>query len=196
MKRFIVALVSVVAVSSSLAFAAPKPQVLIKTNMGEMIIELYPERAPISVANFLQYVDKHFYDGLIFHRVIPKFMIQTGGFRYDFSTKEPDEPIINESDNGLTNSCGTVAMARTRDINSASAQFYINVNNNSHLNARSGNDGYAVFGKVIKGMSIAKAIADLNRGKYQGQFRDAPNMMVQIETVKRVSGQKAYKPKC
>ncbi|MCV6613734.1 MAG: peptidylprolyl isomerase, partial [Cellvibrionaceae bacterium] len=84
----------------------------------------------------------------------------------------------------------------TRDINSASAQFYINVNNNSHLNARSGNDGYAVFGKVIKGMSIAKAIADLNRGKHQGQFRDAPNMMVQIETVKRVSGQKAYKPKC
>lgn len=184
--------------ASMASFAAEeKPQVLIKTEMGDIYLELYPEKAPITVANFLNYVDNHFYDGLIFHRVLPRFMVQTGGFRFDYSKKDTEESIVNESNNGLSNSCGTVAMARLgHDVDTASSQFFININNNPHLNAKKDNDGYAVFGKVIKGMRIAEAIGSMKRGMHKGVFQDAPNIPMQILKIKRVEGQKVYKAKC
>ncbi len=173
-----------------------RPQVKMQTTMGDIYIELYPEKSPIAVENFLNYVDRHFYDGLIFHRVLPRFMIQTGGFGFDFSKKETDEPIANESANGLKNRCGTVAMARLgKDADSASSQFYINVNNNSHLDIGD-NEGYTVFGRVIKGIRIAEAISELRRGKHSGQFSDAPNQLVQVVKITRHKGQKIYHTKC
>lgn len=193
--------VMVITLFAALLFSAnswseKRPQVKIQTTMGDIYLELYPKKSPIAVENFLKYVDRHFYDGLIFHRVLPRFMIQTGGFGFDFSKKETDEPIKNESANGLTNRCGTVAMARLGDDpDSGSSQFFINVNNNKHLDIGN-NEGYTVFGRVIKGIRIAEAISELRRGKHSGQFVDAPNQMVQIVKVKRVKGQKIYNTKC
>jgi peptidyl-prolyl cis-trans isomerase A (cyclophilin A) len=147
------------------------PKVLLKTNMGEIVLELNPEKAPKSSANFIKYVKKGFYSGTIFHRVIPTFMIQGGGFDKNMTQKKIDAPIQNEAANGLTNDQYTVAMARTSDPHSASSQFFINVQNNSFLNYP-GRDGwgYTVFGKVIKGMEVVdkiKAVATSNAGAHQ-----------------------------
>ncbi|MCV6620206.1 MAG: peptidylprolyl isomerase [Cellvibrionaceae bacterium] len=181
---------------STQAWSEKRPQVKLQTTMGDIYLELYPDKSPIAVENFLKYVDRHFYDGLIFHRVMPRFMIQTGGFGFDFSKKETDAPIKNESANGLSNSCGSVAMARLGDDpDSGSSQFYINVNNNKHLDIGD-NEGYTVFGRVIKGLRVAEAISELRRGKHSGQFSNAPNQMVQIIKATRTKGQKIYNTKC
>ncbi|HEV7616864.1 MAG TPA: peptidylprolyl isomerase [Burkholderiaceae bacterium] len=141
------------------AAAADAPRVSLKTSMGEIVLELYPEKAPKSVENFLQYVKNGHYNGTIFHRVIDGFMIQGGGFDKNMKQKPTRAPIENEAKNGLKNEPYTLAMARTSDPHSASAQFFINVKNNSFLDYP-GQDGwgYAVFGKVIKGMDVVDKI--------------------------------------
>lgn len=137
------------------------PIVLMKTSMGDVKIELFKDKAPISVENFLGYVNKKHYDGLIFHRVIPGFMIQGGGMNADMSEKKTDKPIKNEADNGLKNEVGTLAMARTMVVDSATSQFFINVKNNTFLDHRDKSPqgyGYAVFGKVVDGMDVVTKI--------------------------------------
>ena len=141
-------------------------KVLIKTNLGDMTVELYPDKAPKTVENFLAYVNGKFYDGTIFHRVIDNFMIQGGGMTADMKEKETRRAIRLESKNGLINQRGTIAMARTSDPNSATAQFFINVKDNAFLdqaNAKDGN-GYAVFGKVVEGMDVVDKIKAVPTG--------------------------------
>jgi peptidyl-prolyl cis-trans isomerase A (cyclophilin A) len=175
------------------ASAQANPQVLIKTSEGEIVVELYPEKAPKSVANFLQYVDEDHYAGTIFHRVISGFMIQGGGFGEDFydgnlQTRKTRPPIEIESKNGLKNDRGTIAMARTGNPNSATSQFYINVVDNASLNYP-GHDGhgYTVFGKVIEGMDVVDRIRDVPTGTL-GPFQDVPKTPVLIEAVVRLGG--------
>ena len=134
-----------------------------KTTAGEFTVELFEKEAPESCANFLRYVDEGHYDGTLFHRVIPGFMIQGGGFASGLEQKETHEPIRNEATNGLENLRGTLAMARTNDINSATAQFFINLVDNDFLNHSPGNYGYAVFGRVTSGMEVVDAIAEIGR---------------------------------
>ena len=164
----------------------PYPRVRIVTSMGDILVELDRENAPISVNNFLNYVDDEFYDNTIFHRVIADFVIQGGGFDADLEQKETEDPITNESDNGLKNSRGTIAMARTSDADSATSQFYINLVDNSSLNATGGADGYAVFGKVIDGMDVVDAIGEVATESRDG-FNDVPIDDVIIETIERVA---------
>ncbi len=152
---------------------APAPEVLIRTSEGEITLRLYPEKAPLSVANFLAYVDSGFYKGTIFHRVKPNFMIQGGGFLPDMTMKETREPIVNESKNRLHNIRGTVAMARTNDPDSATSQFFINQRSNLRLDWTPGQDGYAVFGEVIDGMDVVDYIASAPTGR-AGRFSDVP----------------------
>lgn len=159
------------AITSPIVYAAETPQVSLKTSMGEIVLELYPEKAPKSVANFLQYTKDGHYNGTIFHRVIGNFMIQGGGFDKDMSQKPTKNPIENEAKNGLKNDSYTVAMARTSAPHSATAQFFINVQKNGMLDYP-GQDGwgYAVFGKVVKGMDIVdkiKQVPTTNLGMYQ-----------------------------
>lgn len=139
------------------AFAGPR--VDIQTNRGQIVVELDEQKAPKTVKNFLQYVKSGFYDNTIFHRVISGFMIQGGGFTPDMRQKATRAPIVNEGLNGLKNVTGSIAMARTSDPNSATAQFFINVADNDFLNATPGNAGYAVFGRVIKGMDVVMGIS-------------------------------------
>ena len=138
---------------------------VIKTNMGTIEVELNRDKSPITVDNFLKYANSGFYDGLLFHRVISNFMIQGGGITPDGNQKATNPPITLESNNGLTNDVGTIAMARTNDPNSATSQFFINVADNSFLNYASGNPGYAVFGKVISGMDVVYAISKVATNK-------------------------------
>jgi cyclophilin family peptidyl-prolyl cis-trans isomerase len=160
-----------------------KPMVKLETSLGVIKVELYPDKAPVTVKNFLAYVNEGHYDGLIFHRVIREFMVQGGGF-----TKEMKErgskypPIKNEADNGLSNDRGTLAMARTSVVDSATAQFFINVVNNDSLNHRSKTPqgyGYAVFGKVVEGMDVVDKIRAVPTGK-SGMFQDVPLQPVTI----------------
>ena len=138
------------------------PFVLLETSEGDILIELYPEKAPISVANFLQYVDDGYYDGTIFHRVVRKFMIQGGGYTRSYERKTPRESIANEAKNGLSNTKGTVAMARTLEKDSANDQFFINAEDNAgdldHTGESDEEFGYAVFGEVIEGMDVVKKL--------------------------------------
>ena len=169
---------------------AANPRVKLETSMGDIVLELYPDKAPKTVANFLEYVKAGHYDGTVFHRVIPGFMIQGGGFTADMQQKPTREPIANEADNGLKNDRGTIAMARTSDPNSASSQFFINVSNNAPLNFRSKTVdgwGYAVFGKVVEGMGVADKIVDVPRGNH-GMFQDVPKTPVTIKKATVVSG--------
>ncbi|MBD5641520.1 MAG: peptidyl-prolyl cis-trans isomerase [Desulfovibrio sp.] len=142
----------------------PNPQVLLETTEGDILVELYPDKAPKTVENFLKYVDEGFYDNTIFHRVIPDFMIQGGGMDARMKEKSTHEPIQNEADNGLKNERGAIAMARTGDPHSATAQFYINHSDNDFLNHREKSRdgwGYAVFGKVVDGMDTVDKIAKM-----------------------------------
>lgn len=158
----------------------PLPNVLLKTDLGDMLIELYPQQAPISVDNFLKYVTDYYYDGIIFHRVIQGFMIQAGGYSFDLSIKPPNSaPIINESANGLTNERGTLAMARTSDPDSATSQFFINHRTNKFLNHSKKRPGYAVFGKVIQGMDTLDKIAAVETATV-GHMKDVPVAPVRI----------------
>ncbi len=166
------------------ASAKAKPVVRLTTSKGVIDIELDPDKAPETVANFLKYVESGFYDGTIFHRVISHFMIQGGGFTADMQQKPTRPPITNEADNGLANARGTVAMARTGDPHSATAQFFINVQDNNALNHRNKVTpqgwGYAVFGKVIAGMEVVDDIRFVPTGN-RGMFQDVPIETVTIE---------------
>jgi peptidyl-prolyl cis-trans isomerase B (cyclophilin B) len=165
------------------AAAKTKPQVKLQTNLGDIVLELYPDKAPKTVENFLRYVNEGFYNGTLFHRVINNFMIQSGGLGPDFKLKPTHHPIQNEADNGLKNAPGTIAMARTADPNSATSQFFINVANNDFLNHR-GKDpqgwGYAVFGQVTEGMETVNAIKAVKTGQ-RGPHGDVPVDSVIIE---------------
>ena len=173
----------------SQADSEPKggPVVLMSTSMGDVKIELYEKEAPETVKNFLAYVNDKFYDGTIFHRVIPGFMIQGGGFTAAMEQKPTKPPIKNEAGNGLKNDTGTLAMARTSDPDSATAQFFINVKNNDFLNRDKAQDGvgYAVFGKVIEGMDVVDKIAAV-RTTRQGPHEGVPAEDVVIRQVRRV----------
>ena len=162
------------------------PYVELETTMGNIVIELNQEKAPNTVANFLEYVKSGHYDGTIFHRVIDGFMIQGGGMDANMKEKSTNAPIQNEADNGLKNEVGTIAMARTSDPHSATAQFFINVKDNSFLNFSGKNPqgwGYAVFGKVTEGMDIVNKIKGVPTGKY-GFHGDVPTMPVVITHAK------------
>ena len=140
------------------ATAASNPQVEIVTSMGAMTVELWPDRAPRTVENFLQLVDDGFYEGTIFHRVIPNFMIQGGGYNADLTYREPPRTVVNESIGGAANARWTIAMARHADPDSADSQFFVNVNDNVHLNADAGEPGYTVFGTLVAGFEVAEDI--------------------------------------
>jgi peptidyl-prolyl cis-trans isomerase A (cyclophilin A) len=173
---------------SPLAHAA-NPIVEFETNQGNFKIELYPDKAPKTVSNFLYYVDNGFYKETIFHRVISNFMIQGGGFTREMSEKKTQPPIANESNNGLVNSAGTVAMARTNDPNSATAQFFINLIDNNFLNYTSpepSSVGYCVFGKIIEGMNVVHKIGQLPTGNSRG-FSDVPIRPVIIINAKHIN---------
>ncbi len=163
-------------------------KVKLETSMGDMVIELNEEAAPVTVKNFLQYVEEGFYDGTIFHRVIPDFMIQGGGFTAEMTKKETYAPITNEASNGLRNERGTTAMARTNDPNSATAQFFINQADNDFLNyVDNNNPGYAVFGKVVEGMETADKIEVVETTTQKG-MGDVPVEPVVIKSAKVISG--------
>lgn len=158
--------------------------ILMTTSLGDITLELYPDKAPISVENFLTYVDEGFYNGTVFHRVIPKFMIQGGGFTHGMQQKKPRAPIHNEADNGLLNTRYSVAMARTSDIHSATSQFFINLSDNAFLNNGTRDFGYAVFGKVIKGTEVVGKIAGVKTGRH-GPHGDVPQESVILRTARR-----------
>ncbi|MCA9809081.1 MAG: peptidyl-prolyl cis-trans isomerase [Candidatus Dadabacteria bacterium] len=159
--------------------------VIISTSKGDIKVELFKNEAPVTVENFLSYVNDGFYDGTIFHRVIPNFMVQGGGFTPDFAQKPTKAPIKNEANNGLKNDRGTLAMARTQVVDSATSQFFINVVNNDFLNNGARDFGYAVFGKVIDGMDVVDAIAAVPTSN-KGMHGDVPTEDVVIESVKVV----------
>ena len=162
---------------------AADPQVDVKTSMGNIRVELYPAKAPKSVENFLQYVKDGHYNGTIFHRVIPGFMVQGGGMTADMNQKPTRPPVPIESKNGLKNDVGWLAMARTNDPNSATSQFFINVNNNGFLNypGQDGN-GYTVFGKVVDGMDVVNKIVAVPTGN-KGMHQNVPQKPVVIESM-------------
>jgi peptidyl-prolyl cis-trans isomerase A (cyclophilin A)/peptidyl-prolyl cis-trans isomerase B (cyclophilin B) len=168
---------------ASFNLAAANPQVELKTNMGSITLELYADKAPLSTENFLQYVKDGHYNGTIFHRIIPNFMVQGGGFTPDFQQKKTRGPVRNEATNGVKNTLGTVAMARTPDPHSATAQIFINTADNEFLNFTAPTQqghGYAVFGKVIKGMTVVEKIAGVATGD-KPPHSDVPVKPVVIE---------------
>ncbi len=166
----------------------PNPKVVIETSEGVIKIELWAEKAPETVKNFLRYVDEKFYDGTIFHRVIDNFMIQGGGFTADMQQKATHQPIKNEATAELKNDRGTIAMARTRDVNSATCQFFINVKDNGFLNHTDDTPrgfGYAVFGKVFEGMDVVDRVKKV-KTTTSGRFRDVPEKPVVIRKVRHL----------
>ncbi len=169
---------------------AANPKVLFKTTKGDITVELYPAKAPVTVKNILDYVNDKFYDGLIFHRVIPDFMIQCGGLTAEMSQKSGKAPIKNEAGNGLKNTRGTLAMARTDVVDSATSQFFINLKDNSflnHTNETPQGFGYCVFGKVISGMDVVDAIAKVPTGSKRGHG-DVPLEPIAILSATVVDG--------
>ncbi len=158
--------------------------VIFSTSQGDITIELFSEEAPVTVKNFLDYVDAKFYDGTIFHRVIPGFMIQGGGFTDDMNQKPTRAPIENEADNGVKNARGTLSMARTSDIHSATSQFFINLKDNAFLDHGTRDFGYAVFGRVSEGMDVVDRIAGVKTGN-RGPHSDVPMDPVVTATARR-----------
>ncbi len=158
--------------------------VIFSTNMGDFTIELFSEAAPITVENFLNYVDAGYFDGTIFHRVIPGFMIQGGGFDENMKQKSTRDPIKNEADNGLKNERGTLSMARTMVVDSATSQFFVNVADNAFLDHGQRDFGYAVFGKIIDGMDVIDAIAKVETGR-RGGHQDVPLEPVVVTQARR-----------
>ena len=170
------------------------PRVLMKTSDGDIVIELYAEKSPVTVENFLSYVDAGHYDGTVFHRVISNFMIQGGGFTTEMKEKPTRDPIVNESSNKLHNTRGTLAMARTSDPNSATAQFFINQRSNLRLDWTPGNEGYAVFGEVVEGMQVVDIIALTETGAASVEtsrgpavFQDVPVKPIVVLSVSRMA---------
>ncbi|SIQ18285.1 peptidyl-prolyl cis-trans isomerase A (cyclophilin A) [Pseudacidovorax sp. RU35E] len=173
-RRWLLALATAAAVPTAAWSQVAAPRVKLTTSAGDIVLQLEPAKAPKTAANFLQYVQEKHYDGTVFHRVIDGFMIQGGGFTPDLRQKPARAPIALEADNGLKNDRGTIAMARTSDPNSATAQFFINVKNNDMLNAPNPDGhGYAVFGKVVSGMEVVDKIRAVPTGA-QGPMRDVP----------------------
>ena len=160
------------------------PRLLIKTSEGDILVQLFADKSPVTVANFLKYVDRGFYNGTIFHRVIPNFMIQGGGYGPDLKEKETDEPIVNESENRLKNVRGTLAMARTSNPDSATSQFFINQRTNNRLDWTPNQPGYAVFGEVIQGLDIVDFIATAPTGNVGG-MGDVPKQPIVIQEIVR-----------
>src|SRR6202047_5002964 len=156
-----------------------------ETTLGDFTIELFDKEAPQSVANFLAYIDDEFFDSTIFHRIVPGFVIQGGGFTEDMSQKRTKEAIKNEADNGLKNKRGTLSMARTSDINSATSQFFVNLKDNDFLDHSRGNFGYAVFARVTEGMDVVDKIAAVETGRRRG-FDDVPVEAVIMKSVRRI----------
>ncbi len=156
-----------------------------ETTLGNFTVELFGDKAPVSAENFLKYVDEGFFDGTVFHRIVPGFVIQGGGFTEDMSQKKNHPPIKNEADNGVKNTRGTLSMARTNDINSATSQFFVNLKDNDFLDNSRGNFGYAVFGKVAEGMDVIDKIAAVKTGRRKG-FEDVPLDPVVMTSVRRV----------
>ena len=170
------------------------PRVIIKTTDGDIVIELYAEKSPVTVENFLQYVDAGYYDNTVFHRVISNFMIQGGGFSTEMKEKPTRDPIINESSNKLHNTRGTLAMARTSDPDSATAQFFINQRSNLRLDWTPGNEGYAVFGEVVEGMQVVDIIAlpetgatSVEPSRGPAVFQDVPVTPIVLLSVSRMA---------
>ena len=191
-KDWLFPIVAFAAAATSGGASAADPQVEIKTNVGTIRLELYPDKAPITVENFLKYAQDGHYDGTIFHRVIVNFMIQGGGMESSMKQKETRGSIKNEATNGLKNDTGTLAMARTSVVDSATAQFFINVKDNDFLNHRDTTPqgyGYAVFGKVLSGMDVVKKIETVETGS-KGGHQDVPVKPVVIESVKVVEAAK------
>ncbi len=167
--------------------SSTNPMVKMTTTLGDITIELYSEKAPETVENFLQYAADGFYDGTIFHRVIPGFVLQGGGLTGDLDRKSTRTPIPNESDNGLRNLRGTLSMARLSDPDSATSQFFINLADNTHLDHRGGTEwGYAVFAKVVDGIEVVDDIAGVETTTVSG-YRDVPATPVVIEQVRRMN---------
>jgi len=195
MKRFFIllALATAILFQSIQTASADQVQVTMTTSMGVIELELDRDKAPISVANFLQYAKKGSYNGTIFHRVIPNFMIQGGGFNKEMQKQTSSAPILNEADNGLPNTIGSIAMARTSDPHSASNQFFINTKNNHFLN-HSGKTsrgwGYAVFGKVSKGMDVVRKIEAVSTGN-KGGMQNVPTTPVMIKKVEVIEWEDA-----
>ncbi|MEL7559032.1 peptidylprolyl isomerase [Stutzerimonas chloritidismutans] len=183
MKRLVLAACSLLLTGNLLA--AGNPHVLLNTSMGEIEIELEAEKAPVSVKNFLEYVESGFYDGTVFHRVIPGFMIQGGGFNEGLSQKKTRAPIKNEADNGLHNVRGTLAMARTQNVDSATSQFFINHRDNDFLDHGSRDFGYAVFAKVVRGMDVVDQIAQVPTGN-RSMMQNVPLTPVKIVSAKKL----------
>jgi peptidyl-prolyl cis-trans isomerase A (cyclophilin A) len=156
-----------------------------ETTHGSFTIELFPKEAPVTVENFLKYVDDGFFDGTIFHRIVPGFVIQGGGLTKDFDNKETRSPIKNEAKNGLKNGRGWLSMARTSDINSATSQFFVNLSDNEFLDHGPRDYGYAVFGRVTEGLDVVDKIAKVKTGRRKG-YQDAPMEDVIINSAKRV----------
>ncbi len=192
MKKYIVILVLVFWMGTGLSVADDAlPRVKLTTSQGDVVLELNSAAAPKTVDNFLAYVKDGYYDGAIFHRVIAGFMIQGGGFDAEMKRKSPRPPIVNEADNGLPNRTGTIAMARTADPHSASAQFFINVKDNTFLDHRGKTAqgwGYCVFGKVVQGMEVVRTIENVPTTSRSG-MRDVPKAPVVIEQATVVTTQ-------
>jgi peptidyl-prolyl cis-trans isomerase B (cyclophilin B) len=188
MKVILTSIVIVLAVSFIAIAGDDNPRVNLETSKGKIVLELYADKAPQSVKNFLAYVDAGYYDGTIFHRVIPDFMIQGGGFTAEMKKKRTQPPIQNEADNGIRNQRGTIAMARTQDPHSATAQFFINTKDNGFLNHKGKSTqgwGYAVFGRVVEGMGVVDAISGV-KTVTRGMYRDVPAEPVVIDRARRV----------
>ena len=188
MRAFVLGMVCVVTAASAVAKEGGNPVVIVKTSQGDIKIELDKAKAPVTVDNFLVYVNDKFYDGTVFHRVIPAFMIQGGGFDKDMKQKTTKAPIKNEAGNGLKNLNGTIAMARTSDPNSATAQFFINTKDNAfldHRNETAQGYGYAVFGKVVDGIDVVKKIEQVQTST-KGPHENVPVTAVVIESVRVV----------
>jgi cyclophilin family peptidyl-prolyl cis-trans isomerase len=160
-----------------------------ETSLGDFTIELLEKEAPLTVANFLRYVDDGFFDGTVFHRVVPGFVIQGGGFTEDMTQKQTHPAVKNEADNGLDNDRGTLSMARTNDINSATSQFFVNLKDNESLNHSRGNFGYAVFARVTEGMDVVDKIAKVETGRKRGHD-DVPVAPVIMKSVRRTEAKK------
>ena len=186
LKKFVIAACSVLFAANVMAATPEKPtRVMLDTSFGAIEIQLEDQKAPISTANFLGYVDSGFYNNTIFHRVIPGFMAQGGGFTAQMMQKQTKSPIKNEAENGLPNVRGTVAMARTSDVNSATSQFFINTNDNAMLNHGARDFGYAVFGKVVKGMDVVDQIVNAQAGN-KGGMQNVPLDPIYIKSAKRI----------
>lgn len=160
--------------------------ILFETSLGDFKIEFHPKEAPVSVANFQKYIDEGHFEGTVFHRIVPGFVIQGGGFTEDMTQKKTNPPIKNEADNGLKNKRGSLSMARTNDVNSATSQFFVNLKDNDFLDHSRGNFGYAVFAHVVEGMDVIEKIAAVETGRRKG-MDDVPLEAVVIKGVRTIA---------